>query len=51
MPIELADARDPTRGAAAGDIAAYRPRLSLEGRTSPIFRFGSDEASSLVRSA
>ena len=48
LPIELADARDPTRGAAAGDLAAYRPRLTLEGRSSPIFRFGNDEASSLT---
>ncbi len=48
LPVELADARDPTRGATAGDIAAFRPRLTLEGRTSPIFRFGSDEASSLT---
>lgn len=47
MPIELGDARNPTRGAAANDLAAFRPNLSLEGRSSPIFRFGNDEASSL----
>jgi hypothetical protein len=47
LPIELADARDPTRGAAAGDLAAFRPRMTLEGRTSPIFRFGADEAASV----
>lgn len=48
LPIELADARDPTRGAAAGDLAAFRPRLTLEGRSSPIFRFGNDEAASMA---
>ncbi|MFM7593120.1 MAG: VWA domain-containing protein [Isosphaeraceae bacterium] len=47
LPIELADARNPTRGATANDLSAYRPRLTLEGRSSPIFRFGSDESSSL----
>ncbi len=48
LPIELSDARDPTRGAAAGDLSAFRPRLTLEGRSSPIFRFGNDETSSMA---
>lgn len=48
LPIELADARDPTRGAAADDLSAFRPRLTLEGRSSPIFRFGNDEAASMT---
>lgn len=48
LPVELADARDPTRGAAADDLAAFRPRLTLEGRSSPIFRFGNDEAASMT---
>jgi hypothetical protein len=47
LPIELSDARNPTRGAAANDLAAFRPRLTLEGRSSPIFRFGNDESSSM----
>lgn len=44
LPIELADARNPT--AVGNAISSFRPELTAEGRTSPIFRFGDDEASS-----
>ncbi|HWE36359.1 MAG TPA: hypothetical protein VG406_07275 [Isosphaeraceae bacterium] len=44
LPIQLADARNP---AAVGNaIAPFRPTLTVEGRTHPIFRFGEDEATS-----
>lgn len=45
LPIELADARNPT--AVGTSVDAYRPVLTLEGRSSPIFRFGDNEASSM----
>ncbi|WP_422926056.1 VWA domain-containing protein [Singulisphaera sp. PoT] len=44
LPIELGDARNPS--AVGNAIAAFRPELTVEGRSSPIFRFGDDEASS-----
>lgn len=44
LPIELADARNPS--ALGTPINAFRPDLTAEGRTSPIFRFGDDEAQS-----
>ncbi|WZO96483.1 VWA domain-containing protein [Isosphaeraceae bacterium EP7] len=44
FPVELGDARNPI--AVGNNLAAYRPELTAEGRTSPIFRFGEDEASS-----
>ncbi|MBY0397538.1 MAG: hypothetical protein K2X91_13870, partial [Thermoleophilia bacterium] len=44
LPIELADARNPT--ALGTGIASFRPTLTPEGRTSPIFRFGEDESES-----
>ena len=44
LPIEVADARDPT--AVGTSLNAFRPELTGEGRASPIFRFGDDEASS-----
>jgi von Willebrand factor type A domain len=44
LPIELADARNPT--AVGTTVSAFRPELTLEGRASPIFRFGDDESSS-----
>ena len=46
LPIELAEARNPS--AVAAGIAAFRPELTLEGRSSPIFRFGDDEAQSTL---
>ena len=44
LPIELAQARNPV--AVAGMITAFRPVLTGEGRSNPIFRFGDDEKSS-----
>ena len=44
MPIELAEARNPA--AVGNPTAPFRPELTAEGRTSPIFRFGDDEAQS-----
>ncbi len=44
LPIELAEARNPT--AVGNALESFRPELTGEGRTSPIFRFGDDEASS-----
>jgi len=48
LPIELSsDARNPT--AVGAGVEAFRPELTLEGRASPIFRFGdSDEASAKI---
>ncbi len=45
LPFELSDARNPT--ALGQSITAYRPELTLEGRASPIYRFGDDDASSM----
>jgi hypothetical protein len=44
LPIELSDARNPTAIGAA--VSAFRPELTLEGRASPIFRLGDDDAAS-----
>ncbi len=44
LPVELSDARNPT--AVGNNVDAFRPELTLEGRSSPIFRFGDNEASS-----
>ncbi len=44
LPFELSDARNPT--AAGPAVPSFRPELTLEGRASPIFRFGDDDASS-----
>jgi len=44
LPVELAEARNPS--GAGTSTGAFRPELTAEGRTSPIFRFGDDEASS-----
>ena len=45
LPIELSDARNPT--AVGTNVSSFRPELTLEGRGSPIFRFGDDDASSM----
>jgi von Willebrand factor type A domain len=46
LPIELSsDARNPT--AAGTSLKSFRPELTVEGRGSPIFRFGDDDASSM----
>ena len=44
LPVELADARNPT--AVGNPVASFRPSLTVEGRSSPIFRFGDDEVTS-----
>ena len=44
LPIELGDARNPT--AVGNSVASFRPSLTVEGRSSPIFRFGDDEVTS-----
>ena len=44
LPIELAEARNPN--AVGNTVNAFHPALTAEGRTSPIFRFGDDEAAS-----
>jgi hypothetical protein len=44
LPIELSEARNPT--AVGNAINSYRPELTVEGRSSPIFRFGENEAAS-----
>ena len=44
LPIELGEARNPT--AIGNAIASFRPNLTVEGRSSPIFRFGDDEVTS-----
>jgi uncharacterized membrane protein len=46
LPIELAQARNPI--AVAGVITAFRPNLTAEGRTNPIFRFSDTERDSLA---
>jgi hypothetical protein len=44
LPIKLGEARDP---AASGlPVAPFRPALTAEGRTHPIFRLADDEAES-----
>ena len=45
LPIELADVRNPT--AVGTSVKRYRPELTLEGRSSPIFRFGDNEEASM----
>ncbi len=45
LPIELSDARNPT--AVGTTLSAFRPELTLEGRSSPIFRFGDNEVQSM----
>jgi len=44
LPIELSEARNPT--SVGQSIPSYRATMTLEGRSSPIFRFGDTEASS-----
>ena len=44
LPIELADARNPT--AVGSGIESFRPELTVEGRSSPIFRLGDNEVDS-----
>ena len=44
LPVELAEARNPTAVGIA--VSSYRPELTLEGRSSPIYRFGDNDAMS-----
>jgi hypothetical protein len=44
LPIELSDARNPT--AVGNAISSFRPELTVEGRSSPIFRLGETDAAS-----
>jgi hypothetical protein len=44
LPVELAGSLGDNQ--AAGTEESFQPRLTREGRTSPIFRFGKDEAES-----
>jgi len=44
LPIEIAQARNPI--AVAGVITAFRPVLTAEGRSNPIFRFADTEQES-----
>jgi hypothetical protein len=45
LPIELGDARNPT--AVGSGVDRYRPELTMEGRSSPIFRLGDNEVASI----
>lgn len=45
LPIELADARNPT--AVGTSVNAFRPELTMEGRANPIFRLGDNEVASM----
>ncbi len=45
LPIELADARNPT--AVGTSLKSYRPELTLEGRSNPIFRLGENDVASM----
>ena len=43
LPIDLSGARNPT-AVAGGSTTSFRPKLTVEGRSSPIFRFADDDA-------
>jgi hypothetical protein len=45
LPIELSDARNPT--AVGSGVTSFRPELTLEGRSNPIFRLGDNEVASM----
>lgn len=45
LPVDLAGARNPT-GIAGGTTTSFRPALTVEGRSNPIFRFADDDATS-----
>ena len=44
LPIQVAEARNPA--GQGRSVTPFRPSLTVEGRTHPIFRFGNDDASS-----
>ena len=45
LPVDLAGARNPTAIAGAS-TTGFRPALTVEGRSNPIFRFADDDAAS-----
>jgi hypothetical protein len=45
LPVELAEARNPI--AMGNGVSSYRPQLTLEGRSNPIFRLGDNEVASM----
>ena len=45
LPVDLGGARNPT-AVAGGATTSFRPRLTVEGRSNPIFRFADDDAAS-----
>ncbi len=45
LPVELADARNPT--AVGAGISSFRPELTVEGRSNPIFRLGDNDVESM----
>ncbi len=45
LPIELADARNPT--AVVNGVTSFHPELTLEGRSNPIFRLGDNDVESM----
>jgi hypothetical protein len=45
LPIELSESRNPS--AVGQSVPSFRANLTLEGRASPIFRFGDTDAASL----
>ena len=47
LPIRLSEARDPAVGSAG--LASFRPALTAEGRSHPIFRFAEDDTQSTAR--
>jgi hypothetical protein len=42
LPVKLSEARDPV--AIAGQVTGFRPALTVEGRSHPVFRLDDDEA-------
>ncbi len=45
LPVDLNGARNPT-AVAGGTTTSFRPSLTVEGRSNPIFRFADDDAAS-----
>ncbi len=45
LPVDLSGARNPT-AVAGGTTTSFRPALTVEGRSNPIFRFADDDATS-----
>ncbi len=45
LPVELADARNPTL--VGTSVTSFRPELTVEGRSNPIFRLGDNDVDSM----